>query len=144
MPLALKALHHRPGRQLSTPLHWGGVAFVVGDRLVYSKSLSTQFVLLVFIIASSTSWYCCCCMAITSRSCRIKVWLPAVPLESAELSKMMLEQFQLMPSDVGIVCGCSWLGGLKGRCINSRSSMCDSNLKELGQCQTLHILPLVL
>jgi hypothetical protein len=62
----------------------------------------------------------------------------------AELREMMLEQFQLMPNAVGIACVCSWLGGLMGRCINSRSSMGDSNVKELGQCQTPPILPLIL
>ena len=56
----------------------------------------------------------------------------------------MLEQFQLMPSEIGISCRCSWLGGFKGRRIRSSSSMGDSSLKELGQYQTLPILPLVL
>ena len=42
--------------------------------------------------------------------CMIKVLIVAVALE---LREMMLGQFQLMPNEIGILYGCSWLGGLR-------------------------------
>ena len=53
----------------------------------------------------------------------------------AELREMILKKIQLIPHEIGVARGYSWLGGVKGRCVNSSSSTGDSNLKlkELGQ-----------